>query len=145
MTSTCTCIAGMKMATSSEAAVTGVIPFPPSRQRKGGMTARIIWTGPMDTAIKRMRAEAQSWEVIAAALGVSRWTAIERGRVIGARLPPPDAAPPLDNQDREPLPPGHRETWDRIIMGTCLEGTIYRRPELSLGPSRKRSQKEAGA
>ena len=83
----------MKMRTSSDLAVDAiVIPFPSPRQRTRGPTAEIRWTGPMDTAIKRMRSESASWDDIGKELGVSRWCASERGRVIGARLPDPALA-----------------------------------------------------
>ena len=89
---------------------------------------RIEWTEVQDTKIKRMRAENASWDVIAAAVGVTRWTAIERGRRLGARLPPPDFEPPAEDPDRPSLPPGHAATWGAINLGTCLEGVPYPLP-----------------
>ncbi len=89
------------------------------------MPKRIEWTEVQDTNIKRMRAESASWDGIAAAIGVTRWTVIERGRRLGARLPPPDFDPPADDPERLALPPGHQETWDVIIKGTSLEGMPY--------------------
>lgn len=58
------------------------------------MPKRIEWTEVQDLKIRRMRAESASWDSIAEAVGVTRWTAIERGRRLGARLPPPDFQPP---------------------------------------------------
>jgi hypothetical protein len=86
---------------------------------------RIEWTEVQDTKIKRMRAESASWDSIAEAVGVTRWTVIERGRRLGARLPPPDFAPCPEDPDRPTLPPGHPETWDVIISGTSLDGMPY--------------------
>ena len=86
---------------------------------------KIEWTLVQDTQIKRMRAEAASWDTIAAAIGVTRWTAIERGRRINARLPPPDFEPPPEDPERPALPAGHGATWGMMIRGTCLEGMDY--------------------
>jgi hypothetical protein len=92
---------------------------------EAGMPKRIVWTEVQDTKIKRMRAECASWDSIALAIGVTRWTVIERGRRLGARLPPPDFVPQPEDPDRPPLPPGHPETWGIIIKGTLAEGTPY--------------------
>ena len=89
------------------------------------MPKRIEWTEVQDTKIKRMRAESASWDVIAVAVGGTRWTVIERGRRIGARLPPPDTEPPLEDPERLARPPGHSDTWGIIIQGTSLEGMPY--------------------
>ena len=89
------------------------------------MPRKIEWTPVQDSQIKRMRAACASWDVIAIAIGVTRWTVIERGRRIGARLPPPDFEPPPEDPERPALPSGHRETWDVIVRGTCLEGMPY--------------------
>lgn len=94
------------------------------------MPKRIEWTEVQDLKIRRMRAESASWDSIAEAVGVTRWTAIERGRRLGARLPPPDFQPPPEDPDRPALPPGHPETWGIINRGMSLEGfcTPYRLP-----------------
>ncbi len=89
------------------------------------MPKRIDWTEAQDTKIKRMRAEREPWDTIAVAMGVSRWTVIERGRRLGARLPPPDFEPPPEDPERPPLQPGHKETWGIINHGTSLEGMPY--------------------
>jgi len=86
---------------------------------------RIEWTEVQDMKIKRMRAESASWDCIAVAVGVTRWTVIERGRRLGARLPPPDFEPASEDPDRPALPPGHPETWGFIIKGMSLEGMPY--------------------
>jgi hypothetical protein len=89
------------------------------------MPKRIEWTEVQDMKIKRMRAEREAWDVIAVAVGVTRWTVIERGRRIGARLPPADFEPLQDDPERSALPSGHTETWGAIIQGTLLEGVPY--------------------
>jgi hypothetical protein len=86
---------------------------------------RIEWTEVQDMKIKRMRAESVSWDIIAVAVGVTRWTVIERGRRLGARLPPPGFEPPPEDPERPALPPGHPETWGIIIKGTLAEGMLY--------------------
>ncbi len=92
------------------------------------MPRKIEWTAPQDTQIKRMRAEGKSWDSIAAVLGVTRWTAIERGRRIGARRPPPGFVPEPDSPTRDTLPPGDPRTWGPLTQGTLLEGTPYPMP-----------------
>jgi hypothetical protein len=89
------------------------------------MPKKIEWTEAQDAIIKRLRAENASWDTIAEAVSVTRWTVIERGRRIGARLPPPDFEPVPEDPERAPLPPGHPETWGAIIKGMVLEGTPY--------------------
>lgn len=95
------------------------------------MPRKIEWTAAQDMQIRRMRAEGATWDGIAAVLGVTRWTAIERGRRIGARRPPADFSPPPDNPMREPLPAGDPRSWDVLIQGTLLEGTPYPLPVFS--------------
>lgn len=86
---------------------------------------KIEWTEVQDTKIKRMRSERAAWDTIAIAVGVTRWTVIERGRRLGARLPPPDFEPRSDDPERLPLPSGHEATWGIITSGTFLEGMEY--------------------
>jgi hypothetical protein len=86
---------------------------------------KIEWTPVQDMKIKRMRAERASWDCIAVSVGVTRWTAIERGRRLGARLPPPDFDVPPDDPERASLPPGHLVTWGSIIKDTSLAGMPY--------------------
>ena len=67
--------------------------------------------------------------------------ASDRAHGTGARLPEGVVDADVgEDLDRGPLPPGHHDNRGRIIMGACLEGTIYRRLEHNLGPSRKRKQ-----
>ena len=86
---------------------------------------RIEWTEVQDMKIRRMRTERASWDTIAEAVGVTRWTVIERGRRLGARLPPPETEQTPDDPERPPLPPGHEATWGIIVKGTFLEGVRY--------------------
>ena len=71
------------------------------------MPRKLIWTEGQDTQIRRLRTEGASWDLIAIALGLARWTVIERGRTIGVHRAPANAVPVLDEADREPLPAGH--------------------------------------
>jgi hypothetical protein len=89
------------------------------------MPRKLIWTDVQDTQIKRLRSQGSTWDTIAEAMGVTRWTVIERGRRIGARLPPPDFVPDPEDPQRAPLPPGDPRTWNVIVQGSCLEGIAY--------------------
>jgi hypothetical protein len=89
------------------------------------MPKKIEWTEAQDATIRRMRTENASWDCIAAEVGVTRWTVIERGRRLGARPPTPDEEPAEEDPERPPLPPGHADTWDPIVKGTSLEGMPY--------------------
>jgi hypothetical protein len=97
------------------------------------------WLVTDNATILRMRLEGASWDAIAAAIGVCRWTAICRGEAIGAprERPTPGIATTLPLQchdnvdvdiDRDPLPPGHPCSWGALIAGTCLEGAAYSHP-----------------
>ncbi len=92
------------------------------------MPKKIDWTAAQDMQIKRMRAEGASWDTIARVLGVTRWTAIERGRRIGARRPPPDFVPEPESPSRDPLPAGDPRSWSALTRGTLLEGMPYPMP-----------------
>ncbi len=95
------------------------------------MPASLIWTETRDTVLCELRAEGRSWDAIAAVLGISRWATIERGRLLGARRPPP---PPKCRQNavtgREPLPPGDPASWGALIAGTLLDGAAYPYPPM---------------
>jgi hypothetical protein len=84
-----------------------------------------VWTEAQDLLIKRMRAEGHNWDAIGAALGITRWGAMERGRRIGAKPPPPDFTPPPPDPNREPLPAGSPESWGAITHDTVLSGAEY--------------------
>jgi len=100
------------------------------------MPAPLVWTHARDSLIRRMRAEGHSWDGISAALGISRWAAIERGRRIGARKPDAPAPDPRPQSDpaREPLPAGHPLSWGLITAGTLLDGLRYPYPPLPAAP-----------
>jgi hypothetical protein len=90
---------------------------------------KTIWTEGQDTQIRRLRTEGASWDLIALALGLARWTVIERARHLGVERPPANAVPVLDESDRPPVPSGHTATWDAINRGTSLEGAPFRTPD----------------
>lgn len=92
------------------------------------MPTRFHWTEAQDTQIKRLRAEGATWESIAALLGLTRWSVIERGRRIGARRPPRELVHPREDAARDPLPPGHPRSWGVLTAGTVLENTPYPLP-----------------
>jgi hypothetical protein len=89
---------------------------------------RITWTTDQDAAIIRMRAGSATWDVIAEAVGVARWTVIERGRALGAAAPTVEPAFETTGRSPHPLPAGHPVTWGAIIAGTVLAGTAYPHP-----------------
>jgi hypothetical protein len=92
------------------------------------MPRKAVWTEGQDTQIRRLRTEGASWDLIALALGLARWTVIERARAIGAERPPANAVAVLDESDRQPLPAGHAESWGVINRGTGLENVPFRVP-----------------
>lgn len=92
------------------------------------MPRKTVWTDGQDAQIRRLRTEGAAWDMIALALGLARWTVIERARAIGAERPPAHAATILDESDRQPLPAGHPETWGAINRGTGLENAPFRTP-----------------
>lgn len=91
------------------------------------MPSAIAWTEAGDATIRRMRDERASWDAIAMALGVNRWTAIGRGRHIGASLgeAAADATDEISDRRRGPMPSGHPVSWGAITAGTCLAGAAY--------------------
>jgi hypothetical protein len=93
------------------------------------MPRKLVWTEGQDTQIRRLRTEGASWDLIALALGLARWTVIERARAIGAERPPANAVAMLDESDRPPLPAGHGESWGAINRGTSLEDVPFQAPD----------------
>ncbi len=93
------------------------------------MPRKAVWTEGQDCQIRRLRTEGASWDTIALALGLARWTVIERARLIGAERRPPNARPFQEDADRLPLPAGHSESWGAITRGTCLENVRFRLPQ----------------
>src|SRR3954467_14782429 len=84
--------------------VTNIPRVPVTFAMEVWMPKKIEWTEAQDLKIKRMRAENASWDCIATAIGVTRWTVIERGRRLGARLPPADFVPIAEDPERPALP-----------------------------------------
>jgi hypothetical protein len=95
------------------------------------MPRALLWTDAQDTTLRRLRAEGETWEAIAAALGVARFTAIERGRRIGAPRPAPGPRIIREDPNREPLPAGHPRAWGALVAGTVLDGETYPLPVFS--------------
>ena len=94
------------------------------------MPRKTVWTEGQDTQIRRLRTEGASWDVIALALGLARWTIIERARAIDVERLPANAVAVMDQSDREPLPAGHADSWGAINRGTSLEHVPFRTPGL---------------
>ena len=92
------------------------------------MPRKAVWTEGQDAQIRRLRTEGANWDLIALALGLARWTVIERARAIGAERPPVHAAMVLVEADRQTLPAGHAESWDAINRGTSLEQVPFQTP-----------------
>jgi hypothetical protein len=92
------------------------------------MPRKTVWTERQDTQIRRLRTEGATWDVIALALGLARWTVIERARAIGAERLPANAVLVPDDSAREPLPAGHIESWGAINSGTSLEDVAFQTP-----------------
>ena len=101
------------------------------------MPLRINWTEQADTLLLGLRRDGTTWDAIAAAIGVSRNAAIDRGKrllvaegspeIAAARLPsrPATGPKPIPVNDRAALPAGHPLTWGLLIEGTCLAGEPY--------------------
>jgi hypothetical protein len=92
------------------------------------MPRKSVWTEGQDTQIRRLRTEGANWDVIALVLGLTRWTIIERSRVLGVERPPANAVAFMDESDRPPLPAGHAESWGAINRGTSLDNVAFRIP-----------------
>jgi hypothetical protein len=90
------------------------------------MPKELLWTSGQDTQIRRLRSEGASWEAIAVALSLARWSVMERARALGAADPSASATPGLS--EREPLAAGHTTSWDAITRGTSLECVPFRTP-----------------
>ena len=92
------------------------------------MPRKTVWTDGQDTQIRRLRTEGASWDVIALALGLARWTVIERGRLIGVERRPANAIAAPDESGRMPLPAGHADSWGAINRDTTLESAAFQPP-----------------
>jgi hypothetical protein len=93
------------------------------------MPRKLVWTDGQDAQIRRLRTEGKSWDVIALALGLARWTVIERARVIGVSRAPINAVAVPDEAERLSLPAGHADSWGAINRGTSLEDTPFQTPD----------------
>ena len=98
------------------------------------MPLPLHWSPQRDAIIRTMRQDGETWLAIGRVLGVSRWTAIARGRQIGAVRPAAPLPPPVLRNPawREPLPAGHPDSWGAITRGTALDGQRYPWPPLPL-------------
>lgn len=92
------------------------------------MPRALVWTEAQDTTLRRLRAEGETWDAIAGVLGVARFTAIERGRRIGAPRPAPGPRIIREDPNRDSLPPGHPRSWGPLVAGTVLDGEAYPLP-----------------
>jgi hypothetical protein len=93
------------------------------------MRAHVRWTAELDERLRVLRGDGQTWDAIAAAMGLGRNTVLERGRKIGVRRrlqPPPCVVE--EARDRPPRQAGHPLTWGLINAGTVLEGEAYPYP-----------------
>jgi hypothetical protein len=95
------------------------------------MPPPLQWNPNADGMIHQLRLAGATWDEIAVPLGVSRWSAIARGRRIGALAPERPRALPVDPA-REPLGVGHALSWAVLTEGTLLDGTSYPWPPLEL-------------
>ena len=93
------------------------------------MARKAIWTEGQDTQIRRFRTEGASWDVIALALGLARWTVIERARALGAGRRRGGGVGSAEDLERAPLPAGHPDSWGAINRGTALESVAFRTPD----------------
>lgn len=102
------------------------------------MPRKHYWTPAEDEVLRVHRANRQSWDEIAAALGISRSTARDRGRAIGARRPTPGRPGPdpemLADPNRDPLAAGHPIAWAVLTEGTTLAGAASPWPPLPPAP-----------
>ena len=89
------------------------------------MPQKLIWTAPRDAQLSRMRFDGQSWDEIASELRISRWSTIERGRKLRAGKPDSGPRPQTADLGRDPLPAGHRTSWEILVAGSLLQGTNY--------------------
>lgn len=90
------------------------------------MANKLVWTGLRDGILRTLREQGMSWECVAAAMGISRWTAIGRAKALGLHAPlPRPPRPPVPERGEAPLPAGHPIAWAVLTAGTLLAGTAY--------------------
>ncbi len=100
----------------------GQLAFRPARAEP------VAWTPCRDAALRAARADGLRWRDVASRLGVSRWSAIERGRKIGAPRPLARPRPSPEDPNRPALPAGHPHSWGALVAGTLLDGVPYPAP-----------------
>jgi hypothetical protein len=88
------------------------------------MPKTLSWADALASQISRLRTEGASCDSIAAIL-LTCWTGIERGRRVKALRPPRDFVPPPQNSAHDPLPVGHARSWGVINARIVLEGAPY--------------------
>ena len=89
------------------------------------MPQKLDWTASRDAQLRRMRFDGQSWDDIASELRISRWSTIERGKTLRAGKPEPGRRQEAADLGRDPLPAGHRTSWEILVAGSLLEGANY--------------------
>jgi hypothetical protein len=92
------------------------------------MSRKLPWTDAQDSQIRRRRAEGASWDAIANDLSLTLFAVTERGHRIGADHTASEFVAAPEDPLREPLPPGHKLSWDAITASTVLEGVPYPLP-----------------
>ena len=92
------------------------------------MPRKPVWTEGQDAQIRRLRTEGADWDVIAIALGLTRWAIVERAKTLGAERRSGHAVGGESDADRQPLPAGHPDSWGAINRGTALENVPFRTP-----------------
>jgi hypothetical protein len=92
------------------------------------MPLKTIWTDAKDDRIRSLRIGGATWDAVASALGLTRWTVIERARRLGVRLRLAQLPPASPDPERACLPPGDPVSWGAITQGTLLEGQPYAPP-----------------
>lgn len=91
---------------------------------------RRLWSEACDARLRRLVAEDRSWADIGVELHAPAAWLAARCDVIGAfrrRAP----RPPVLDDSRQALPPGHDRTWSAITDQTLLHGRPYPLPVFS--------------
>lgn len=109
------------------------------------MPQAINWSSEMDASLIAGRAARKTWDMVAAEVGVSRNSAIDRfrrlsvaqddfgfaRRVMRQVIVPPKPERPPSFEERPPLCAGHPLAWATITQGTSLAGSAYPFPVYS--------------
>ena len=83
------------------------------------MPKPIEWTKEQDATLRRLRVEERaSWDVVAEACGVSRWTAVTRGRGLLVPEIDPEPEPEPPGAHNQVMTPGHAVSWGAIMANT---------------------------